>query len=274
MKSFAVLLLLTIAVSCSQPNDQTILSEKATDSNELSDPKKADSKSDEDKSEGQITPVNFQTSTYDDPEFANEIKKHRENLKKLADQKVFSVIHSKLILKLAKEHRDYFKTKSSYELLGIANGDLFEENKNDSGFIVYDQKNQRVSILVYREKTNTYSELFRELKVENGLEHANCNYSSFGTIDYQLAGEIIYQEESLMKNPESYTEYPPVKITDLSKDEDFTLKEGCFGKGFSKKDTANSLCIATSSIYNNWESLKYDKATNTFIIFYGQAFAD
>lgn len=274
MKSFAVLLLLTITVSCSQPNDQTIQPENATDSKELSGPKKEDQKNNEDKSEGQLTPVDFQTSTYDDPEFADEVKKHREDLKKLSDKKVFAAIHAKLMQELVKKHQDYFKAKSGYELLAVANGNLFLENKNDSGFIVYDQKKQRVSILIYREKNNAYSELFRELKVENGLEHAGCNYSSFGTIDYQLAGEIIYQEESLIKKPENYTEYPPVKITDLSKDEDFILKEGCFGKGFSKKDTANSLCIATSCVYNNWESLKYDKATNTFIIFYGQAFAD
>jgi hypothetical protein len=110
--------------------------------------------------------------------------------------------------------------------------------------------------------------------VENGLENADCNYSSFGTIDYQLAGEILYQEESLIKNPENYTESSPIKITDISKNEDFFLKEGCFSKKVSKKETSGSLCIATSCVYNNWEALRYNPESDSFIIFYGQAFAD
>ncbi|MDF3027560.1 MAG: hypothetical protein K0S23_1867 [Fluviicola sp.] len=273
MKQFVVFFILTFLIACSSQETSK------TNSLEISESPKehripGNSGKKEIKSEGEITLAEYQTSTYDDPEFADEVKKHQEDLKKLSDKNVFAVIHTKLIQKLAKKHQEYFKTKSNYEILAVANGNLFQENKNDSGFIVYDQKNQRVSILVYREAKNAYSELFRELKVENGLEHADCNYTSFGTIDYQLAGEIIYQEESLIKNPESYTEYPPVRITDLAKDGDFILKEGCFSKKISQKKTANSLCIATSSVYNNWEALKYDKRNNTFIIFYGQAFAD
>ena len=122
--------------------------------------------------------------------------------------------------------------------------------------------------------TNKYLELFRGIKVENGLKDANCNYCTFGSLDYQLADEIVYQEEYLIKKPESYLDSPSCKITDISKDEDFVLKSGCFSKKVSKSNLSNSLCIATSSVYNNWECLKYDKTTNTFLIFYGQAFAD
>lgn len=273
MKLLTMIFPLIVIVGCSsQQSDEMNNSEKVNSKNEQTLTEKSNSDDTEKSNPSDL--VNYQTSTYDNPEFADEVKKHREDLKQLSDDNVFSAIHAKLIQKLAKKHQDYFRLTSKYELLAAAEGNLFRENKDDSGFVVYDRKNQRVAILVYRESTNNYSELFRELKVENGLEHASCNYSSFGTIDYQLAGEIIYQEESLIKNPESYTEYPPVRITDLAKDGDFILKEGCFSKKFSKKETANSLCIATSCVYNNWEALKYDKTSNAFIIFYGQAFAD
>jgi hypothetical protein len=275
MRQLITLFILIFLTACSsEQTNKTGSPEKSGTQGEQTLSKNPGSKSGETESEDKTSLAVYQTSTYDDPNFADEVKKHREALKNLSDKKIFTSIHAKLIQKLAKKHQDYFKTKSEYEILAVANGNLFRENRNDSGFIVYDQKKQQISILVYRKAKNTYSELFRELKVENGLEHADCNYSSFGTIDYQLAGEIIYQEESLIRNPESYTEYPPIRITDLAKDGDFILKEGCFAKKFSKKDTANSLCIGTSSVYNNWESLKYDQASNSFIIFYGQAFVD
>ena len=246
--------------SKSQPEKEQVISRKA--------------ESEETESKEQAAPVTFQTSTYDDPEFADQVSEHRVSLKALSDNGVFSTIHTKLFQKLAQKHRTYFKSKANYELLALAKGKLFPENKTDGGFIVYDKKHERISILVYREKTNKYAELFRDLKVENGLENAGCNYSSFGTIDYQLAEEIIYQEESLTKNPESYLESSPIKITDIAKNEDFLLKEGCFSKKVPKKETSNSLAIATSCVYNNWEALRYSEANNSLVIYYGQAFAD
>ncbi len=267
------LLIISTFFSCSSGKQTDKTNHPAAEKEETL-PEKSNSENDEAKSEGSLKAVAFQTSTYDDPQFADEVSKHRESLNQLSDKKVFAAIHAKLLPKLDPKHQSYFRSKSDYELLAHAKGNLFRENKTDGGFIVYDKKNQRVSILVYRENTNTYAELFRDLKVENGLENANCNYSSSGTIDYQLAGEIIYQEEYLIKNPESYTESSPVKITDIYKNEDFLLKEGCFSKKASKKETANSLCISTSSVYNNWEALRYNPESDSFIIFYGQAFAD
>ena len=216
----------------------------------------------------------YETSTYDNSEFAAKLIRQRESLKQLSDKKVFSYINAKLMQTLIEKHQMYFTAKVDYELLSIAKGDLFQENKNDYAFIVYDKKNQRVSILVYNEMTNKYLELFRDIKIENGLKDAGCDYSAFGTLDYQLANEIVCQEEYLIKKPESYLESMPCKIVDISKDNDFVLKSGCFSKKVSKDNLLNSLCIATSSVYNNWECLKYEKATNTFLIFYGQAFAD
>jgi hypothetical protein len=110
--------------------------------------------------------------------------------------------------------------------------------------------------------------------VENGLEAADCNYNTFGTLDYQLADEILYREADLRKKPERYMENTACKIADISKDETFILKSGCFSRKTPTADLSKSLCIATSFVYNNWECLRYDKKTNSFLIFYGQAFAD
>jgi hypothetical protein len=273
MRFLAILLLLAITFGCSSPQTDQHPTEKTADKEQITS-EKNDKENHEAKSEGQAGPVTFQTSTYDDPEFADRVSEHQVSLKELSDKGVFSAIHAKLVQKLGQKHQAYFKSKSDYELLAWAKGNLFRENKSDCGFIVYDKKNQRISILVYRETTDKYAELFRDIQVENGLENAGCNYSSFGTIDYQLAEEILYQEEYLVKNPENYLESSPVKITDLAKNEDFILKEGCFSKKVSKKETSNSLAIATSSVYNNWEALRYNEANNSFVIYYGQAFAD
>ena len=218
--------------------------------------------------------IHFQTSTYDDPEFEKETINHRESLKLLSDKGVFDRINDKLVLTLTANQKDYFKTKPAIKILSIAKGDLFHNNKEDYAFIVYDNKNQRISLLTFNAGENKYLELFRELKVENGLEAADCNYGTAATLDYQLGAEIIYQEEYLIKKPENYLEYPPIKIVNPSLDSDFILKSGCFSKKVSKTKLSTSLCIATSSVYNNWECLKYDKVSESFLIYYGQAFAD
>jgi len=271
MKNIFIILTLGLLFACShgQQNNQTTLNSTQLDKDSSSNKEiiQADKSVADSSNE-------YLTSTYDNPKFADKLINHRETLKKLSDEKVFSVINSNLIQTLTEKHQQYFRTKNEFELLSVAKGDLFSENKEDYAFIVFDKKNQRVSILVYNEMTDTYSELYRDIKIENGLEDANCNYGAFGTLDYQLADEIVYQEEYLIKKPESYLESSPCKITDISKDKDFVLKSGCFSKKTSKSNLSNSLCIATSSVYNNWECLKYDKATNTFLIFYGQAFAD
>ncbi|MCG9792997.1 hypothetical protein [Flavobacterium algicola] len=221
-----------------------------------------------------INSVVYLTSTYDNPAFPEILKSQKEALKRLSERKVFDVIASKVMETLIRKHHAYFTTKLDYELLAATTGDLFQEDKDDAAFIVYDKMNKRISFLIYNEMKNKYFELFREIKVENGLENANCSYSVFGTLDYQLAAELVNQEEYLLKNPESYLESSPFKIVDISKDDDFVLKSGCFSNKVSKDKLSNSLCIATSAVYNNWECLKYDKATNTLLIFYGQAFAD
>ena len=105
------------------------------------------------------------------------------------------------------------------------------------------------------------------MQVENGLRDSDCGYSSFGTLDYQFAAEIIYQEEYLTKNPQLYVENHFLKITNINSDDDFILEKGCFSSQLSRNVKLKSLCISTSSVYNNWECLRYDRVNNRFVIF-------
>jgi len=215
---------------------------------------------------------NYLTSTYDN--LNNDLDQHIASLKELSDSSVFNAIHVKLILTLDKKHQNYFNSNSDYQLIYNSSGDLFQNGKEDNVFIVYDKKHSRISILVYDGLQNKYSELFRDIKVKNRLENAACNYGTYGTLDYQVADELIYQRDYLIKDPIKQIQYTHCKIADISKDEDFVLESGCFGKGFSADGRTKSLCIPTSSVYNNWECLTYDKNKSEFVIFYGQAFAD
>lgn len=215
---------------------------------------------------------NYLTSTYDNP--SNDLDRHIAGLKELSNSSAFHTIHGRLILTLDKKHQDYFNSNADYQLIYSSSGDLFQNGKEDNGFIVYDKKHTRVSILVYDGLQSRYSELFRDIKVKNGLGDADCNYGTYGTIDYQLANELLDQRDYLIKDPLKQIEYTNCKIADISKDEDFILDSGCFAKGFSADGRSKSLCIPTSSVYNNWECLTYDKNKGVFVIFYGQAFAD
>jgi hypothetical protein len=215
---------------------------------------------------------NYLTSTYDNPD--SDLDRHKASLKELSDSSVFNTIHDKLILTLDKKHQDYFNSNSDYQLIYSSSGDLFQNGKEDNGFIIYDKKHSRVSILVYDGLQNRYSELFRDIKVKNGLENADCNYGTSRTLDYQLADELIYQRDYLIKDPLKQIEYTNCKIADISKDKNFVLDRGCFAEGFSADGKNKSFCIPTSSVYNNWECLTYDTSKSEFIIFYGQAFAD
>lgn len=214
----------------------------------------------------------YLTSTYDDP--SSDLDRHIASLTELSDSLVFDTIHDELLQNLDKKHQDYFNSNSKYQLIYISSGDLFQNGKEDNGFVVFDKDNARVSILVYDGLQNRYSELFRDIKVKNGLADADCGYGTYGTLDHQLADELIYQRDYLIKRPLKQIEYTSCKVTDIFVDKDFILKDGCFAKGFSADKRKKSLCIPTSSVYNNWECLAYDKGKNEFIIFYGQAFAD
>jgi hypothetical protein len=214
----------------------------------------------------------FLTSTYNNA--SHDLRYHRAVLKELSDSGVFSSIHAQLFSDLDDQHRKYFEARPNYALLYSTPGDLFQNGMQDHAFIVYDKRHSRVSILVYDYSKNLYSELFRDMHVKNGLDSTNCNYGAFGTLDYQVAEELIYQRSYLMKRPENHLKYMACKVVTIANDEDLILDEGCFAKNFSADYKSTVYCIPTSSVYNNWECLTYDKTTNSFIIFYGQAFAD
>ncbi|WP_278022106.1 hypothetical protein [Flavobacterium ginsengisoli] len=215
----------------------------------------------------------YQISVYDNPEFTDRILENRKSLKQLSEKQLFSKINAKMTEQLNEKQNHFFKTNPDYELLSFAKGNLFQTNSEDYVFVVYDIKNNKLKFLLFNGATNTYAELFKDIKVENGLD--NCGNYSFGTLDYQFAQEnLIMNEEAIEINPGYYLEASPLKITDISKDENFLLKDGCFSKKASKANLENTLCISTSPVYNNWDCLKYNKTNNTFLIFYSQAFAD
>lgn len=216
----------------------------------------------------------FVLSTYDDPEQKEQITDHLHELQRLNELGVFNQIHQKAMLSLPSGQQAYFTSNPHYSVLCSSKGDLFHNGKADYAFVVYDEKNNRFSILTYNKLKNTYAELYRDLKVENGLENANCNDGQFGMLDYILADEFIYQGDYLSKNPESYLEYPTCKIGSMKQDSDLILKEGCFSKKVDRSKLPVVLSITTSSVYNNWECLQYEPETNSFCIIYGQAFAD
>lgn len=218
--------------------------------------------------------INYQTSTYDEQKLSNDIKPHQKALTILDENKVFYFAHNHLLNSIASKHKEYFKLNPDYELLFLSRGDIFLNKADDYAFVVYDKKYLRISIIVYNEITNKYHELYRDIKIDNGLEYTDCNYHSFGTLDYQIANNLIYQTDYLIKKPERISEITFCKIAIISNDEDFILENGCFSKKVSKTNFVSSLCISTSSVYNNWECMKFDKSKNLFIIYFGQAFTD
>lgn len=220
----------------------------------------------------EATPAqNYMTSTYDNP---GSDPRHTASLHELSDSLVFKRIHDKLVPTLDERHQTFFSANSNLQLISHSSGDLFQNGEEDNCFVVYDKNHTRISIVIYDGLQDKYSELFRDIKVKNGLEDADCNYGAYGTLDYQLANELVYHRDYIMKHPLQQIEYSNCKIADISMDEDFILDSGCFASGFSAAGNKKSLCISTSSVYNNWECLMYDKNEGVFIIFYGQAFAD
>lgn len=216
--------------------------------------------------------LNNDTSSYDKNDHLDRLKKHKDKLQTYSKKNIFSIIHKKLILELSQNHQDFFAANLYFELLSYSYGNLFREKGKDAAFIIYDKKENRIIILVFDEMSNEYFRLYKDLMVENGLE--DCYYGSYNTLDYQIGDELIWQEEYLIKQGESYLQYSPCRITDISNDPNIILSRGCFANDFSKTNTFMSLCIPNSSVYNNWECLKFDKSRNLFIIYYGQAFAD
>jgi hypothetical protein len=167
----------------------------------------------------------------------------------------------------------FFKNTPEYELLAYSQGYLFQNNKDDYAFIIYNKKGHKISILVYDALSDKYLELYKDIEVVNQLKSPDCN-SAPNDLGWNLGDEIIYQREYLLKGPYNYLDSSAIKIADISKEKDFVIKDGCLAKGTTKADLKNALCISTSSVYNNWACLRYEKSRKMFFIFYTQAYAD
>ncbi len=216
--------------------------------------------------------TNYLTSTFDDPEFADKIGYVQEGLAELYAAGAFDSLYATQKHKLSEPQLDYFKN-SRFRLIYATAGSLFAKGQKDLACVAYNTEKNNITLLLYSENRG-WGALYRDYKVATGLENAGCNYGMFGTLDYIVADELVYLKDGLVQHPESLLELLPCMITNFAKDENFTPENCCFAKGFSKKDMANSLCIATSFVYNSWECLKYNPATKSFTIYYGQAWAD
>ena len=213
-------------------------------------------------------------STYDRTDLKDRIENHKIALAALSDNGIFKSISDPLLKELSANHEQYFSAHPEYELLSIAKGSLTADEKNDRVFVIFNKSESIITILIYQAEKDLYRELYRTVKVINGLEDAGCNYATFGTLDYQMGEEIIDQKEFLEKNASQFLIARPIILNGLQEDENFAPDQGCFSKGMDIIKKVRFVAIPTSQIYNNWECLNYQIASDSFLIFYGQAFAD
>jgi hypothetical protein len=216
--------------------------------------------------------THYLTSTFDDNEFSGKISDVQDGLAALYAAGAFDSLSVTQKHKLSESQLEYFKN-SRFSLIYATTGSLFAKGQKDLACITYDTANNNITLLLFNENKG-WGELYRDYKVATGLENAGCNYGMFGTLDYLLADELVYLKDDLIKHPESLLELTPCMITNFAEDENFTPENCCFAKGYSKNDMGNSLCIATSFVYNSWECLKYNPDSKSFTIYYGQAWAD
>jgi len=196
-----------------------------------------------------------------------------DKLKLLAGKNVFSTLNGKLVATLPDSLQQVFKNSPDLDLLTYSKGNLFLNDKDDYAFVVYNKKKAGIELLVYDALANKLSALYSDIKVENELVARNCS-SAIDTLTKDIVYKIGEQSDDMLKDPSKYLETPAIKIVDISKDKDITIKDGCMSKRTTKADLKNALCIATSSVYNNWTSIRYDKGKNIFVVFYSQAWAD
>lgn len=212
----------------------------------------------------------------DTTQVANEVVlpgANNEGLYQLAGKKVFSTLNHKLRTALPESLQEFFSDSSNLDLLTYSKGNLFLNDKEDYALVVYNNQQAKVMILVYDALNNKLSALYDDIKVENELKSLNCN-SETGDLIRDIEDKIIEQRDDLLKEPAKYLESPAIKIADLSTDKDIMIKDGCLSKHTTKADYKNALCIASSSIYNNWVCVRYNKAKNHFVVFFSQVFAD
>lgn len=214
------------------------------------------------------------TSCYENPRFADRTREQEQQLMKMANAGLFEKLHQKLAPELSADQKDYFLSHASYTILALTKGNIFENGGSDLGYIVYNKDNHRIEIVLFDQKNNNFKKLYSELKVVNTLQNMDCS-SSFGTLDYLIASELIYQEDYIRLNNSNYLiDDNSFDVTNISTNKNFDLQQGCLNKNVSKDAMANSLCVPTSSVYANFQCLKYNKAKQVFEIYFSQEFAD
>jgi len=264
MKLFLAICIITICVSCS-PNK-----EKTQDSGTNSAENK-DSTTENKPMVTDTSQVNTESVIGHSTKYSSYIV---EGLKELSDSSVFSVSHGQMIQHLDSIHRIYFNQKPELQLLSYSRGDLFQNGLNDFAFIVYDRLDSLISFLVFNDLSKDYFQLYQDLNVETGIKSEECYYGASGTLDYQVASELVWLKESFIKKPESLSEYTLCMIGDIVGLPNILIERGCSADDYILGSSESALCIGTSLVYNNWDCLRFDKERNAFIIFFGQAFAD
>ena len=222
-----------------------------------------------------ISPQNEpDTSFYENPRFAERTGEQEQQLMKMANAGLFEKLHQKLTPALNANQKDYFLSHANYAILALTKGNIFGNGTSDLGYIIYNKDNHRIEILLFDQKNNSFKTLYDELKVFNTLQKMDCS-SSFGTLDYLVASELIYQEDYIRLNNSNYLiDENSFCVDNISTNKTFDLKRGCLNKNFSRDALSNTLCVPTSSVYANFQCLKYNKAKQIFEIYFSQEFAD
>jgi hypothetical protein len=219
----------------------------------------------------------FQASTYDAPQYKSDIAYQQKKLSELEKHKVFDIIHNHHFSKIALEPKDFFNKHKGYKILSFATADLFTHKNRDFAFIVYDSMDKSIKIIIYDGGQKQFKQLYKDIKIIDGLSKSNCGFYQFGSNDFIIGKILDYFKSTLKKEPLDFVKHVPLlKCRIISEDDTFVLKRGCFEPGYDKDNvnTFTSLCLATDGVYNNWDCMRYDPKQNLFIRFYGQAFAD
>lgn len=222
----------------------------------------------------EATKAAIDTSMYTNPRFAQQTDRQREQLHKLAHAGIFDPIHLNMSDGLAASQAEYFQHHRNLLILAQAKGDIFGNGLSDRAYILYDKDRQQVDILFYDQKNASFKFLYRDINVSNTLRQSDCFYAST-TLDYVIADELIYQEDYMHLNKSNYLiDDHGFSIDNIAVDKQFDLKRGCLNKDFSRQDMSNTVCIPTSSVYANYQCLKYNRTKQIFEIYFSQEFAD
>jgi hypothetical protein len=219
----------------------------------------------------------FEVSTYDSTQYKSNLAKQQRILSELEKHKVFDIIHNHHFPKIALELKDFFNKNKGYKILSFRAADLFTDKNRDFAFIIYDSMDKSIKIIIYDGGKKRFRQLYKDIKIIDGLSNSNCNFGYFVSNDYLIGDILVYSKDAFKRDPLNFLKNIDfLKCRIISEDDRFALERGCFEPGYDKDNvnTFTSLCLATDGVYNNWDCMRYDPKQNLLIRFYGQAFAD